>query len=172
MKKIFSLTGLVILVFLMVSMANGCFSMFMSPPSSESTPGPSATAEIKLTVVEQKAFELVNDYRIAKGLLPLQLDDRIIRAARKHSENMGQGVVAFGHNGFRHRIAAIGIKGAAAENVAYNYGYSDPAQIAVDGWIKSPGHEKNMSGDYNLTGMGIVKNANGKYYFTQIFLKN
>ena len=30
------------------------------------------------------------------------------------------------------------------ENVAYNGGAEDPAKVAVDGWINSPGHRKNM----------------------------
>jgi len=42
---------------------------------------------------------------------------------------------------------------------------------AVKGWINSPGHQKNMVGDYNLTGIGIAKNNVGEYYFTQLFVK-
>ncbi|MEB3337507.1 MAG: hypothetical protein VKJ46_08605 [Leptolyngbyaceae bacterium] len=36
--------------------------------------------------------------------------------------------------------------------------------------MKSPGHLKNIKGQYNLTGIGIAKDSQGKYYFTQIFI--
>lgn len=58
-----------------------------------------------------------------------------------------------------------------AENVAYNFGYSDPVEQAVEGWIESPGHEQNMSGNYEISGMGIAVNAEGEYYFTQLFVR-
>jgi uncharacterized protein YkwD len=39
---------------------------------------------------------------------------------------------------------------------------------AVDGWIKSDGHRKNMEGQFLiLTGTGL-RNAKGEYYFTQL----
>ena len=50
-------------------------------------------------------------------------------------------------------------------------GYSNPGEVAVEGWIKSPGHHKNMIGDYDLTGIGIAQNSEGTYYFNQIFIK-
>jgi uncharacterized protein YkwD len=31
-----------------------------------------------------------------------------------------------------------------SENVAYNMGVKNPSECAVDGWINSPGHRKNM----------------------------
>jgi uncharacterized protein YkwD len=59
---------------------------------------------------------------------------------------------------------------SAAENVAYNTGYSNPANEAVVGWLKSPGHLRNLQGKYNLTGVGVAANENGDVYLTQIFL--
>ena len=50
-------------------------------------------------------------------------------------------------------------------------GFSNPGEKAVVGWINSPGHHKNIVGDFNLTGIGIAKNNEGKYYFNQIFIK-
>ena len=62
--------------------------------------------------------------------------------------------------------------GAAAENVASNYGHDDPAAMAVEGWIKSPGHHQNMVGDFDLTGIAIVQSDRGEYYYTQVFIKS
>lgn len=121
--------------------------------------------------VEQAVHNRINQYRAAQGLSPLSVDERITREARIHSQNMASGKVPFGHNGFSQRVQAIAIPyRASAENVAYNRGYSDPDARAVDGWLKSSGHLKNIKGNYNLTGIGVAKNAQGAYYFTQIFI--
>ena len=77
------------------------------------------------------------------------------------------------HSGFDRRIEALSISyRSAAENVAYNQGYRDPVKQAVEGWIESEGHRQNLTGNYNLTGIGAVKNQQGEYYFTQIFILN
>ncbi|MGA1825447.1 MAG: CAP domain-containing protein [bacterium] len=49
-------------------------------------------------------------------------------------------------------------------------GYSDPAGRVVERWLNSPGHKKNIEGNYNLTGIGVVQANNLTYYFTQIFV--
>jgi uncharacterized protein YkwD len=58
----------------------------------------------------------------------------------------------------------------SAENVAFNQGHRDPAADAVRGWLASRGHRENIEGPYELTGVGVVSNAKGEFYFTQIFV--
>jgi uncharacterized protein YkwD len=41
---------------------------------------------------------------------------------------------------------------------------------AIDGWLNSPSHRQNIEGSYDATGIGIVRTAQGEYYFTQIFI--
>ena len=80
----------------------------------------------------------------------------------------------FSHDGFAGRVKAVQRKiplEKMGENLAFMKGYPDPVSVAVKGWINSPGHQKNMVGDYNLTGIGIAKNNAGEYYFTQLFVK-
>jgi len=60
---------------------------------------------------------------------------------------------------------------AGAENVAMNYNMPDPAMVAKNGWIRSPGHHKNIKGNYTHSGMGVVRTSEGKYYLTQIFVR-
>ncbi len=127
----------------------------------------SSIADLETAVNEQ-----VNQYRASKKLPPLSIDPRITKQARIHSENMASGKVKFSHDGFEGRAKALAIPyQSVAENVAYNMGFSDPVRNAVDGWIKSDGHRKNMEGQFNLTGIGIAKNAKGEYYFTQLFVR-
>ncbi|MBD2663496.1 allergen V5/Tpx-1 family protein [Richelia sinica FACHB-800] len=123
------------------------------------------------TSLEKSVFEQINQYRAVHGLPKLTLNANISHQARIHSQNMANGKVPFSHNGFEMRVKAIPLKyNSAAENVAFNLGYSNPAQQAVIGWINSPGHLKNLKGRYNLTGVGVAANSKGEVYLTQIFL--
>lgn len=129
--------------------------------------------EEDFTALKQTVLDRVNQYRSTKDLPALELDSIISQQAEVHSENMATGQVPFSHEGFKERIQAIKTKISyrrAAENLAYNSGYSNPAKRAVEGWIDSSRHRQNMLGNYNLTGIGIAKNRRGEYYFTQIFI--
>ncbi|MBD2301959.1 CAP domain-containing protein [Nostoc sp. FACHB-190] len=124
--------------------------------------------------LEAEVFTQINQYRASLGLPALTRNSTIDNQARTHSQNMAQGRVAFGHDGFGARIQAIAVTipySAAAENVAYNQGYSNPATQAVQGWLRSPGHLANIKGNYNLTGVGVAVNSRGAVYFTQIFIR-
>ncbi len=126
---------------------------------------------LKASELEKSIFAQINRYRATKGLPKLRLNANISKQARVHSQNMANGKVPFSHQGFERRVNAISITyRSAAENVAYNLGFDDPAAEAVKGWIKSPGHLKNIKGTYNLTGIGVAANGKGEFYLTQIFL--
>lgn len=143
-----------------------------APPQLRSASKPSTSSH--LSPLETSIYEQVNQYRKSRNLSPLTLDARISEQARLHSQAMANGKVPFSHNGFEQRVKAIAKSisyRSAAENVAYNEGYTDPARQAVEGWLNSPGHLTNIEGDFNLTGVGVVKNAQGQYYFTQIFIR-
>jgi uncharacterized protein YkwD len=43
------------------------------------------------------------------------------------------------------------------------------AREVVNGWLKSPGHKKNIEGNFVLTGIGYARSKKGDIYFTQIF---
>ena len=116
----------------------------------------------------------VNDFRRAQGLPPLRLSPIISAQARQHSVQMARKGSAISHLGFEDRLKRIGEKlpyRAGAENVAASIGYENPARTAVEGWETSPGHRKNMLGDFTLTGIGIAQSGQGSYFITQIFLK-
>lgn len=121
--------------------------------------------------LEKLVFEQINQYRVSQGLSPLTLNASISKQARIHSQNMANGKVKFSHHGFAERVKAIPLKySSAAENVAFNVGYSEPAKQAVIGWLNSPGHLKNIQGKYKLTGVGVATNAKGEVFLTQIFI--
>lgn len=117
-------------------------------------------------------FTLVNQHRAKLGLKPLKMYEPISAEAVKHSKNMANGRVDFGHGGFDGRYDKLtsSIKNAnsMAENVAYSTG--SPERV-VDNWLHSAGHKKNIEGDYTLTGIGVARAADGQIYYTQIFVK-
>ena len=114
---------------------------------------------------------LINEYRVGKGLTPLKSNYYITAAAIQHSRDMATQEVPFGHDGFDSRMAKLSKKvhpaNAFGENVAEG---PTSAKEVVDMWLGSEGHRKNIEGKYTLTGIGIVKGADGKNYFTQIFV--
>ncbi|XHX80201.1 MAG: CAP domain-containing protein [Stenomitos frigidus ULC029] len=124
--------------------------------------------------LEQAVLTQVNQYRASRKLPPLKMDSRISEQSRLHSQAMASGRVPFSHDGFKQRVQAIARTlpySRAAENVAFNQGYSDPVRQAVQGWLKSPGHLKNIEGSFDTTGVGIAKNVKGEYYLTQVFIR-
>ncbi len=170
--------GSVIIVTGMISLVNARTSQSNTQLQPQSTISPTYIAQSttnSLASIEQAVHAQINQYRASKGLAALTLNERISQQARTHSQNMASGAVTFGHDGFTERVQAIAkiipYKGAA-ENVAYNKGYADPAKQAVQGWLKSPGHRQNIEGNYNQTGIGVAKNAKGEYYFNQIFIRS
>jgi uncharacterized protein YkwD len=133
-----------------------------TPPSGESNAFAAMEAEI---------VTLVNAHRKSKGLAEMQSNNIIATEARVHSANMANSKAAFGHDGFDTRLNKIssalgGIKGGA-ENVASDYIL---ATSVMNGWLNSSQHKANIEGNYNLIGVGVAKNSNGKLYYTQLFI--
>ena len=119
--------------------------------------------------METEILKYVNEDRKDHNLKPLLMNDMESSLAAKHSHDMATGKVKFGHDGFNSRAKAIqktlgGVE--IGENVA-----SGPmtAREVVDGWLKSPGHKKNIEGNFTLTGIGYARDKKGDIYFTQIF---
>lgn len=129
-------------------------------------------APMKQDTLAEDILIYINQFRVRHGLPKLQMNPLLTQEAAQHSADMAQHRVAFGHDGFEQRIAhlkkQIQTAQSGAENVAYNY---NTAKIVAEGWIKSPGHRRNILGHYTQTGIGIVRDAQGRPYFTQLFLK-
>ena len=88
---------------------------------------------------------------------------------------MATGDADFGHGGFDDRVDEMkalvaGFRGAG-ENVLFTDNLNNVAESAVQMWLHSPHHLKNIRGDYNLSGIGVWQNSKGTIYFTQLFLK-
>jgi uncharacterized protein YkwD len=123
--------------------------------------------------MEKAILNYVNAYRVEHHLQPLKMNTLMSKEAYLHSRDMAEHKMPFGHNDFSKRIQHCFKqfnldRGPGAENVAYNY---KTAKIVVDGWLHSRGHLANIRGNYNLTGIGIARDKQGKIYFTQLFMR-
>jgi uncharacterized protein YkwD len=124
--------------------------------------------------VVARVHRMVNEFRERHGLAPLTLDPIVSAKANEHSADMTRHSEGISHRGFKQRLQDIRHKipyRTAAENVAANVGYDNPARAAVEGWKESSEHRKNMLGDFSLTGIGIARSEKGGYFFTQIFVQ-
>lgn len=147
-----------------------------SSPSESYTPY-SAPSGVSATGDERRAFDLINAERQRRGLSPLILDGALTRLARYQSQNMArEGVLSHvTGNGLdlRGRAQALGLHGwnTLGENIAYNQGYSDPTAFAVERWMVSPMHRENiLNGEFTHAGVGIARAADGRIFFTQVFM--
>ena len=126
---------------------------------------------------EQKAFEILNEIRIEKGLEALEWNDRLAGVARLHSENMAR-FKFFSHAGLdglmvNDRADALGISNwrSIGENIAYNRGFKKPVESACEQWMQSPSHRTNiLNKKWRESGIGMAVAPDGTYYFTQVFI--
>lgn len=130
----------------------------------------SVVAPVNYSAIEIEIMDLVNDYRVSKGLNELEFRDEISWEAEDHNFYMIQ-KEEVSHEGFATRYSAL-TKSVGAKTVSENvaYGYST-AEAVVKAWIASEGHRKNMEGDLTHFGISVKEDANGKRYFTNIFVR-
>jgi uncharacterized protein YkwD len=130
------------------------------------------------STLEHQVFELINRKRAENGLQPLVWSERVAQVARLHSRNMAS------YNFFSHvgvdgkrvdsRANSTGLSNwrSIGENIAYNRGFGNPVERVVEQWMRSPGHRDNLLGDgWKESGVGITIASDGRYYFTQVFIK-
>ena len=121
-------------------------------------------------VIEVEILELINTYRIGTDLAPLNNLSIIKSVAFTHTDYMVS-VNQVNHDNFYKRKTSL-VQNASAtkvsENVAYAY---SSAQSVVQAWLNSPSHKATIEGDFTDFDISAEKNSEGKWYFTNIFIK-
>jgi uncharacterized protein YkwD len=123
-------------------------------------------------VLGKLCLEWTNKFRQSQGKPPLKWEPLMFKIAFKHSKDMGDKKVPFDHVGFNQRCKDMPFsKQGAGENLAYigNVSRNEIPKAVVDGWINSPGHRKNLLGNWNVCTIAGYKNSSGMWYFTQLF---
>jgi uncharacterized protein YkwD len=120
---------------------------------------------------ERQLLDLTNQARAEAGLAPLQSDDGLTRAARKHSSLMAS-ARQLSHDlpnepALPQRLAASTTLRLSAEGE--NVGFAPNAAEAHRGFMHSPHHRENLlDAGYNVVGFGVV-HAGNMIYVTEDF---
>ena len=65
----------------------------------------------------------------------------------------------------------LGAWRSIGENIAYMRGFDDPAALAVEKWLESAAHRKNLLGpNWKESAVGVAVTEDGTYYMTEVFL--
>jgi len=166
-ERLFRLVKKYLFALLLISSLSAC-----AQKATHSTISYSNSRDIDTKGMEKDILYYINQYRASIGLPALQMISAAAEQATKHSIDMANRTTPFGHEGFDERMdniaKKIGFIHATAENVAYG---KLTAKEIVDLWLNSPGHKKNIEGNYTLTGIGLAKDAGGLVFYTEIFLR-
>lgn len=120
--------------------------------------------------IEIEIMELINTYRINEGLTPLLNHNTVKAVAFTHTDYMIE-ANNVSHDNFFLRQQSLEANASAnlvSENVAYGF---NSAESVVNAWLNSPGHKDNIEGDFTDFDVSAEMNTEGKWYFTNIFIK-
>jgi uncharacterized protein YkwD len=140
-----------------------------------------AAANVSLTVLEQDMYNSHNSLRAQSGLRGLQLDPTLEYVARQRALDMAT------NNYFSHyppylnqsravvftMLENLGYKAStvSGENIARN-NYADSVTVAtaMNAFMASPGHAKNiLDGRFKYVGVGVAYATNGIKYYAVVF---
>ena len=114
----------------------------------------------------ERARDLVNAYRKAKGLKPVKLNTELANAAKNHSKDLAKWdrISHYGSDGSNpwDRVKRSGYNARlAAENVGT--GQTNIEEV-FKGWQESPGHNKNLlMNDVDNIGLALVQDPKTEF---------
>jgi uncharacterized protein YkwD len=120
--------------------------------------------------IEIEILELINSHRINMGLNALHNHNTIKAVAYTHTDYMVE-VDNVSHDNFFQRKNSLEQNASAtkvSENVAYAF---SSAESVVNAWLNSDGHRATIEGDFTDFDVSAEMNEQGKWYFTNIFIK-
>ncbi|WP_044398410.1 CAP domain-containing protein [Lacinutrix sp. Hel_I_90] len=162
MKNVLNL----VLVFFVLILSTSCSTD--SVEELQDTPATVFIPESK--AIEIEIIALINDYRMSQGLTALSEHNIVKSQAYKHTEYMVE-ADSVSHANFYSRKSYLENNAGAqlvTENVAYGF---TSAQAVVNAWINSEGHKQNIEGDFTNFDVSAEQSPEGKWYFTNIFIK-
>lgn len=111
--------------------------------------------QFQLIAIEQNIISYTNAERQRYGLPPLEVDEKLVKSARRHCAWMTR------NRTLTHTRQPV------AENIAMGQRSS---QEAVRDWMSSPGHRANiLNRGYRRIGVAAYQSAGGTIYWCQQF---
>lgn len=130
----------------------------------------SVDAKYSYRTDEDEVLNIINNYRVSKGLIKLQKIDYVSVKSEEHTNYMIS-TNTVNHNYFAERYSSI-MSALSAQNVSENVAYKySTSQSVVNAWLNSEGHRANIEGDFTHFGISIRTNSAGEKYYTNIFVK-
>ncbi|MBP0902297.1 CAP domain-containing protein [Mariniflexile gromovii] len=120
--------------------------------------------------IEVEILELINNHRESMGLNVLSDMIVVKKVAFTHTDYMVDNN-QISHANFYKRSDYLKANAGAikvSENVAYGY---SSAESVVKAWLKSEGHRANIEGDFTSFDLAAEQNSEGKWFYTNIFIK-
>jgi uncharacterized protein YkwD len=151
--------------------AISCWTLLLHADEPKKDP---AAGSFEMTAHEKELLELTNAEREKEKLPPLKPNATLFKVARAHSANMAKkkemAHILDGKSPAR-RVDDAGYDfGLIGENIAWSSMAS--LKEVVQGWMDSEVHRENLlNKTFVDTGLGIAKDDDGKYYFTQVFTR-
>ena len=135
---------------------------------------PHAVAAPSDSQAERQLLTLANQARAEAGLAPLELDEGLTRAARRHSALMASEKQLShelpGEPSLPERLTAASPLKLSAEGE--NVGFAASVPEVHRGFMQSPHHRENLlNPDYNLAGFAAVRDGN-RVYVTEDFAQS
>jgi uncharacterized protein YkwD len=121
--------------------------------------------------VVERVVEAHNLERARRKLPPLSVSPELEAAAMAHARDMAdrRKMAHKGSDGSspfdRMRRAGYAFQ-TAGENVAYGF---DDVESVIDGWMRSPGHKRNILGKFAEIGVGRATARDGASYWCVTF---
>ncbi|MBT8277739.1 MAG: CAP domain-containing protein [Bacteroidia bacterium] len=120
--------------------------------------------------IEIEIMELINAHRIDQGLNVLTEMEIIKAEAFGHTDYMIDNGAVSHDNFYQRRNNLVNNAGAlqVGENVAYGFSF---AESVVHAWLGSEGHRDVIEGDFTHFDISAEQGENGRWYYTNIFIK-
>jgi uncharacterized protein YkwD len=172
---------------------------FLTTTTRTTTTTTTIPTTAELLIMEKLVHDVVNQKRNVSGIDPLKWNERVAEVARNHSKTMAD-TGEFNHTvipGFnlanRLRNGSVYNWNVSGENILkinivrqtitryvedipveeekVYYTKFEMVNEAVNGWMNSSGHRKNiLTEEFNEAGVGIYLDPEGNYFMTQNFI--
>ena len=125
------------------------------------------TSSVDEAATTNQLISLVNDHRQNIGKPLLIRNATADKLAAEHANYMVSKKVVTGDN-FENRWEVLEAK-ENAEDISENVGVDVSAEKAMNAYLSRAWLKSNVEGDFTHTGIAVKKDAEGRYFYVQIF---
>jgi hypothetical protein len=143
--------------------------LMLGAASSQTSPPPAAQFD---ATAEAQLFQLLNQTRAEHGLAPLTVDERLTRAARKHTQLMVQHLtLSHQFDGEPPPQTRFSNEGLPADSSSENVALNQTIPGAHDALMLSPPHRAAiLDSKFNVVGVAVLQTDEG-FFVTEDFAR-